>query len=170
MALIRWEPSRRSGGELYSLQREFNRLFGTAFDSQTGAAPARRWVPAIDVVEEGERYLLRADLPGLSERDVAIEVSEQILTVSGERGSESEERKQNYYRLERSTGSFSRSIRLPRGIDPEAIEASFANGVLEVSIPKPEQVKPRRVSITPATEAKAVEQASAPQDEAAQSA
>lgn len=155
MALIRFEPARRNG-ELHSLQREFNRLFGTVFDSQTGvAAPARRWVPAIDVVEEDERYVLRADLPGLGEDDVAIEVEDGVLKVSGERRSENEERKQGYYRLERSSGSFSRSVRLPQGVDAEAIEASFANGVLEVSIPKPEQAKPRRVAIKPAAEPKA---------------
>ena len=156
MALIRFEPSRR-GGELYSLQREFNRLFGTVFDSQTGAAtPARRWVPAIDVVEEDERYALRADLPGLTEDDVRIEVEDGVLTISGERRSSSEERKEGYYRLERSSGSFSRSVRLPQGVAAEAIEASFANGVLEVSIPKPEQAKPRRVAIKPAADPKAV--------------
>lgn len=147
MALVRWEPSRR-GGELYSLQREFNRLFGTVFDSQTGAsAPARRWVPAIDVVEEEDRYALRADLPGLTEEDVKIEVQDGVLTVAGERSSESEQRKEGYHRIERSSGSFSRSLRLPRGVEADAIEASFANGVLEVSIPKPEQPKPRRVEI-----------------------
>jgi HSP20 family protein len=147
MTLIRWEPSRRSG-ELYSLQREFNRLFGTVFDSQTGVArPARRWVPAVDLLEEGDRYVLRADLPGLTEDDVKIEVEDRVLTVSGERSSQSEERKDGYYRLERSSGSFSRSVRLPEGVDAEAIEANFEHGVLEVKIPKPEQAKPHRVEI-----------------------
>jgi HSP20 family protein len=118
------------------------------FDSQTGAAtPARRWTPAVDLVEEDEQYVLRADLPGLSPDDVKIEVEDRVLTVSGERGSEKEERRDGYYRLERSSGSFSRSVRLPEGVDAEKIEAGFEHGVLEVKIPKPEQSKPRRVEI-----------------------
>ena len=170
MAIIRWEPARR-GGELHSLQREFNRLFGTVFDSQTGvAAPARRWVPAVDLVEQDSSYVLRADLPGLSEDDVKIEVSDHVLTVSGERSAQHEERKDGYYRLERSSGSFSRSVRLPQGVQPDAIEASFANGVLEVRIPKPEQPQPQRVEIKPAAQAEPVEAAEATESEAAEAA
>lgn len=140
MALIRWEPA---------LQQDLNRLFGTFFDSQTGERrPApRRFVPAVDLVEEDERYVLRADLPGLKQDDVKIEVEDRVLTVSGERSSQSEQRGEGYVRIERASGSFSRSVRLPEGVDAAAIEASFADGVLEVSIPKPEQSKPTRVAI-----------------------
>ncbi len=147
MALIRWEPAR----EIQSIQQEMNRLFGTFFDSPTGeaAVAARRWIPAMDLVEEGGEYVLRADLPGLDETDVKIELDERVLTVSGERSSKGEEVKQGYYRYERASGSFSRSLTLPEGVDPDAIRASFDKGVLEVRIPKPEQRKPRRVTITP---------------------
>jgi HSP20 family protein len=154
MALIRWEPAR----EAHSLQQEFNRLFGTFFDSQTGERRpvARRWVPAVDLVEEGEHYVLRADLPGLGEDDVKVELDGRILTVSGERSSEREDRGEGYYRIERASGSFSRSLRLPEGVDADAIEASFENGVLEVKIPKPEAHKPRRVEVKAAAAKPAV--------------
>ena len=152
MALIRWEPSRRNG-ELYSLQREFNRLFGTVFDSQAGGSAGargslRRWTPAIDLVEEGDHFVLRADLPGVSEQDVKIELEENVLSVSGERKSEQQERGDGYVRVERASGRFSRSLVLPEGVDPEGIEAHFEAGVLEVRIPKPEQRKPHRVAIS----------------------
>jgi HSP20 family protein len=162
MALIRWEPAR----EVHSLQQEFNRLFGF-FDSQTGErrAPARRFVPAIDLVEADQHYVLRADLPGLSEDDVNVEVDGRVLRVSGERKSEREEQRDGFYRLERASGSFSRTLTLPEGVDAEAIEASVANGVLEVKIPKPEQSQPKRVAIkaghTPAAEAAEAEQPAA---------
>ncbi len=148
MALIRWEPTR----EIQSVQQEMNRLFGTFFDSPTGdsAVTARRWVPAMDLIEEGGEYVLRADLPGLDEKDVEIELDERVLTVSGERSSRIEEHQQGYHRYERASGSFSRSLTLPEGLDPEAIRASFEKGVLEVRIPKPQERRPHRVRITPA--------------------
>jgi len=155
MALIRWEPAR----ELQSLQQEVNRLFGTAFDAQAGGngAVGRRWIPAMDLVEEGERYVLRADLPGLSESDVNVELDDNVLTISGQRRSEHEDRKDGYYRIERASGSFSRSLTLPDGIDPESINAHFENGVLEVRISKPEERKPRRVAINVADKAAVIE-------------
>jgi len=147
MALIRWEPAR----ELQTLQHEVNRLFGSFFETPTSAANGgtapRRWIPAMDLVESGEQYVLRADLPGLTEDDVKIEFEDDVLTISGERRTEHEERSKEYVRVERAFGSFSRSLSLPSGIDASAIQASFANGVLEVRIPKPEQRKPHRVTI-----------------------
>jgi HSP20 family protein len=148
MALIRWEPAR----ELASIQGEMNRLFNTFFEPSAGSngssAVARRWVPAMDVVEGEDEFVLRADLPGLSEQDVNIELEDSVLTISGERKSEHEERKEGYYRLERSAGVFTRTLTLPDGVDPERVRASFDRGVLEVRIPKPEQRKPRKVTIT----------------------
>ncbi len=147
MAIIRWEPAREIG----ALQSEVNRLFGTFFDTQAGgggAVAARRWVPAMDLVEDGDHYVLRADLPGVREDDVEIELDDNVLTVSGERRSQHDEQRDGYRRIERSYGSFSRSLTVPDGIDPERIEASFDGGVLEVRVPKPEQAKPRRVAIS----------------------
>lgn len=149
MALVRWDPVR----EIDSLQGEMNRLFTTFFDTPTGAAggnggtATRRWIPAMDLVETGEHFVLRADLPGVTENDVNIEVENNVLTVSGERKTETEEKHEGYYRLERSMGAFSRSLTLPEGIDAEAVTATFANGVLEVRIPKPVNAQPRKVQI-----------------------
>jgi len=144
MTIVRWEPLR----ELSSLQSEMNRLFNTAFDAPTGSGPVmRRWVPAMDLVESGDHFVLRADLPGMSEEDIQIELEDGTLTVSGERRAEHEEREEGFHRVERSFGAFSRSLTLPKGIDPEAVAASFDRGVLEIRIPKPEARKPRRISI-----------------------
>ena len=146
MAIVRWEPFR----ELSSLQTEMNRLFNTAFgDVPNGgtAGGARRWVPAMDLLETDEHFVLRADLPGMSESDVNIELEDNVLTLSGERRAEHEEKREGFYRVERSSGAFSRSLTLPKGVDPESVQASFDRGVLEVRIPKPEQRKPRKITI-----------------------
>src|SRR5947209_5393967 len=148
MALIRWEPAR----EIATIQGEMNRLFNTSFEpsgqgnGQNGSP--RRWIPAMDLVETDDDFVLRADLPGLSENDVNIELEDNVLTISGERKAEHEERKEGYYRVERASGQFTRSLTLPEGVDPDAVKASFDRGVLEVRVPKPEQRKPRKVTIS----------------------
>jgi HSP20 family protein len=155
MALIRWEPAREIG----TIQNEMNRLFNTFFDGPTvsKSGALRRWIPAMDLVEAEDDYVLKADLPGLSESDVKIEVEDNVLTISGERKSEHKESKDGYYRIERSSGSFRRSLTLPEGVDPEAVKATFDRGVLEVHVPKPEQRKPRKVEITVGSEPKTIE-------------
>jgi HSP20 family protein len=125
--------------------REIDRVFD-AFFGQTDQG--RRWVPPMDLVEAEDHFVLKADLPGLAEGDVNIEVQDGTLTISGERKAEHEQREKGWYRIERSFGSFNRSLTLPDGVDPGRIEASFNNGVLEVRIPKPEERKPRRISIS----------------------
>jgi HSP20 family protein len=124
--------------------RDVDRLFDAFFGSRE---QSRRWVPAIDLVEAEDHLVLKADLPGLGEEDVSIEVQDGTLTIAGERKAEHEERERGWYRVERSFGSFSRSLTLPDGVDADAISAAFDRGVLEVRIPKPEQRKPRRVEI-----------------------
>ena len=168
MALVRWEPVR----ELHTIQHEMNRLFNTFFDApsagagQSGTGGARRWVPAMDLVETEDQFVLRADLPGLTQEDVAIEVQENVLTLSGERKFEHQVKKDGFYRLERGAGQFNRSLTLPDGVNADAIAATFDKGVLEVRIPKPEQRKPRRVEISvgdqPAIEGSASEANGAP--------
>jgi HSP20 family protein len=145
MAIVRWEPLR----ELSTLQNEMNRLFNTAFDAPSPAngGTLRRWMPPMDLVETDEHFVLRADLPGLAEDAVSIEVEDRVLTISGERKAEHETSKEGYHRVERAFGTFSRSLTLPEGVDAEAVTAAFDRGVLEVRIPKPEQPKPRKISI-----------------------
>jgi HSP20 family protein len=142
MALVRWEPAR----ELSTLQGEMNRLFSAFFEGGDQEA-ARRWAPAMDLVESENHLILRADLPGVSEDDVHIEVRDSVLTISGERKTESTEERNGYYRMERAFGHFARSLTLPEGVDADGIAASFDKGVLEVKIPKPEERKPRRIAI-----------------------
>jgi HSP20 family protein len=129
-----------------------NRLFNTFFDTPTttgggNGGAVRRWIPSMDLVETEEHFVLRADLPGLSEEDVSIELEDNVLTVSGERKAEHEEKKEGFYRVERSFGQFRRSLTLPEGVDADKIAATFDKGVLEVRIPKPEERKPRKVAI-----------------------
>src|SRR5919199_4360138 len=123
---------------------EFDRLFNQLFDRNEAA---RRWVPAMDLVEGEDHFTLRADLPGMTEADVSIEIRDNTLTLSGERKAEHEDRQRGYYRLERQFGKFSRALSLPEGVNADAIDAAFTNGVLEVRIPKPEERKPRRIEI-----------------------
>ena len=154
MALVRWEPV----GELSSLQDDMNRLFNTFFDTPTaGNGTVRRWIPAMDLVEAEDHFVLKADLPGLAEDDVHIDVEGDVLTVSGERKAEHEDKREGYVRVERSYGSFRRSLTLPEGIDAEAVQATFENGVLEVRIPKPEERKPRKVAISVGGDQKTIE-------------
>jgi HSP20 family protein len=128
-----------------------NRLFSSFFDTPapagSGNGGTRRWIPPMDLVETQDDFVLKADLPGIGEDDVGIELENNVLTISGERKTEHEERHEGYYRVERATGSFARSLSLPEGVDPDAVNASFENGVLTVRIPKPVQAKPRRVRI-----------------------
>ena len=149
MALIRWEPAR----EINSLQQEMNRLFSSFFDTPpagaggSGGSP-RRWIPAMDLVETDDHFVLRADLPGMSEGDVDLSLEDNVLTLSGERRTEHEQGGEGFYRLERAAGAFSRSLTLPEGVDGDAIAARFDKGVLEVRVPKPEQRKPRKLRIS----------------------
>jgi HSP20 family protein len=137
MTVVRWEPL-----------REFDRLFNSVFEGPGADTRAmRRWMPPMDLVESAGEFVLRADLPGLSEGDVKIELEDSTLTISGERKAETETEHDGYLRVERATGTFQRSLTLPKGVDPEAVSASFDRGVLEVRIPKPEQRKPRRIEI-----------------------
>jgi HSP20 family protein len=128
--------------------QEFDRLFSTLFNGTArNGGGAQRWVPPMDLVEADEYFVLKADLPGLAEEDVAIEVQDNVLTISGSRQADHERKEQGWFRLERSYGSFSRSLTLPDGVDADKVAASFDRGVLEVRIPKPEERKPRRISI-----------------------
>ena len=111
MALVRWDP----GSEVDTLQTEMNRVFDAFFGSRPGnGGHAQRWVPAMDLVEDKNDVVLQADLPGLSEDDVNIEVKDGVLTISGERKTEEKKEEEGYYRVERAFGSFSRSLTPPR--------------------------------------------------------
>jgi HSP20 family protein len=158
VTIVRWEPLR----EMSSLQTEMNRLFSTVLDAPgAGGGTARRWAPAMDLTETEDSFVLHADLPGMTEQDVSIELEDNVLTVSGERKSAHEESREGFHRVERGFGAFSRSLTLPQGVDPEAVSASFEHGVLEVRIAKPEQRKPRKISISAGSEPRTLDGAAA---------
>ncbi|MDX8153470.1 Hsp20/alpha crystallin family protein [Patulibacter brassicae] len=144
MTIVRWDPSR----ELSALQQQVNQAFSSFFEP--GAAPTAttaRWIPPIDLVEREGEYVLVADLPGVAQDAVTIEVERDVLTLAGRREIHHDAPRGGVVRSERVAGSFRRQLTLPEGVDADAIEARFADGVLEVRIPKPEAAKPRRVEI-----------------------
>jgi HSP20 family protein len=130
-----------------AMQREINRVF-----DDFGRAPLSRWAdtdvnPRIDVAETESTLEVTAELPGLDEKDVDVVLRDDILTVKGEKKSEREEKKKDYHLVERSFGSFTRSIRLPFEVDSEAVKAHFNKGLLKIIINKPSQVKDKTVKI-----------------------
>lgn len=147
MALVRWDPTR----EIDVLQNDMNRLFDAFFQGRGGhrasGGGAQRWIPPMDLTEAESEYVLRADLPGLTQEDIDIQVKDDVLTISGERKSEHHDNGEGFYRVERSFGRFNRSLDLPAGVDAASVSAAFDNGVLEVRIPKPEERQPTKVQI-----------------------
>ena len=136
--------------DLFSIHNEMSRLF----DNWTRPARYRvegqslDWMPVVDILEADEHVEIRAEIPGLSEQDVQVSVTDDVLTLKGEKTQESEENDKKYHRVERSYGRFQRSFTLPANLNPEAIKAKFTNGVLAVSIPKVEKVKPKEIQIS----------------------
>src|SRR5512136_1428085 len=131
MALVRWDPFR----DLTALQTEVNRLFSRASGDVTDR---QSWTPAIDVVETDDAIVLKAELAGMDPKDINIEVQDNVLTLSGERRFQEEVREDKYYRIERRYGSFSRSLALPPTADESKVEATYENGVLQITVPKAE--------------------------------
>jgi HSP20 family protein len=141
MALVRWDPFR----ELTALQTEVNRLFSRVGTGEV--AERQSWTPSVDVIETDEAIKLKAELAGIDPADISIEVQDNVLTVSGERRFEEEVKEDKYYRIERRYGSFSRSIALPQNADEEKIQAKYDNGLLEVTVPKAEVPKPKKIAV-----------------------
>jgi len=139
-----WEPFR----DLHNMHAEMDRLFSTLWprndrDLNNGSL----WTPAIDVYEDKEQIVVKAELPGVRKEDVSISLSEDVLTLKGERKYEKEEKKENYYRLEGSYGGFVRTIEIPRPIKADAVRADFKDGVLKIVLPKAEESKTREIKI-----------------------
>jgi HSP20 family protein len=141
MTLVRWEPFR----ELTALQSEVNRLFSRAGGSDV--AERQSWTPSVDVIETEDAIKLKAELAGMDPKDISIEVQDNVLTVSGERRFEDEVKEDKYYRIERRYGSFSRSLNLPMTADEDKIQAKYNDGVLEVTVPKAEIAKPKKIAV-----------------------
>jgi HSP20 family protein len=135
MAITRWDPLR----DLLSMEEDLERALG---------APSRQgWTPTMDVRETDDQFEITVDLPGLEPSDVSVTYEDGTLTISGKREISSERSGETYHRIERSYGSFARSLRLPRTADGEDIEAGFDKGVLTVTVPKSEVAKPRTIEV-----------------------
>jgi HSP20 family protein len=140
--LVRWEPFR----EIAALQNDMGRLMG-AFLGQANGDTARTWVPAVDVWETEDRLVYAFDLPGIPEDKIAVEFDDGSLTVSGERERAEEVKNDSFYRYERRFGSFSRTVGLPQGVTEDDVNADYRDGVLEITVKKPEAPKPRRIQV-----------------------
>jgi HSP20 family protein len=142
MSIVRFDPFR----DITSFRDDINRLFARSFGEED-VTGTHTWAPAVDVFETKDAVVLKAELPGLTAEDVDVEIDDDVLTISGERTFKDTVEEGRFYRLERSYGRFSRSLTLPQGIVADAVSATFADGVLEVTVPKAEEVKPRKVTI-----------------------
>ena len=146
MTIVRWDPFRN----ISTLQDRINRLFEDAFPRSSEAEDdlVCAWRPMVDIYEANEGIVIQADLPGVKKEDVSVEVKENILTIKGERKVDPTTKDEQYYRRERSCGTFQRAFTLRYLIAPDKIKASFKNGVLKVEIPKPEEEKPQQVTVS----------------------
>ena len=144
--LIPWSPFR----ELEEMERQFGEVFGhSLLPSIWRRLPMEQmnWAPAIDVFEKGDKFVVKAELPGMKEDDIHVSVEGDMLTIRGEKKAESEVKEEDYYRCERSYGSFFRSVALPSTVDASKIAADYEDGVLEVTLPKRSEVKPKKVTV-----------------------
>lgn len=143
--LVRWEPFR----EVSRLRREMDRVFEDFFGPRRWGLIPRggEWTPVMDVAETADQIVVKAEVPGIEPKEINISLSGDVLTVKGEKKSEHEEKKENYHLVERSYGFFSRTVTLPAAVDAEKIEAKYEKGVLTVTCPKKEGVKPKAIEI-----------------------
>ena len=145
MAIVRWDPFR----DLAGLQERMNRMFDDSYRSGRGEdwALGGAWAPAVDIYEQDGNIVVKAELPGVDPKDVDVRVENNTLTLRGERKLESDVKQENYHRVERSYGTFTRSFTLPSVLDQEKIKAEYKDGVLKVVLPKHEQAKPKQINI-----------------------
>ena len=145
MTLVRFNPNT----DLFRLQRSMNRALDNFFGDRDYENNTTQcdWMPAVDISENANEIRIKADIPGMTKEDIKVVVHENTLTLKGERRSETKEEKTNYYRVERTCGSFYRSFSLPSMVDAGKIKANYVNGVLEIGLPKVEEAKPKEIAI-----------------------
>jgi HSP20 family protein len=132
--------------EFLDLQRGINRLFQDTA-ATTEAPGLGTWTPAVDLYEDEAAYIIKCELPEVGKEDVKVNLNENVLSISGERRVENEDKRDNYHRIERSYGQFYRSFSLPPNVNPEAINAEFKDGVLRLTLPKKEEAKPKQIQV-----------------------
>jgi HSP20 family protein len=147
--LTRWEPFRGAA----SLQEQVNRLFGDVLERTGEESSLTAWAPSVDIYETEHELVIKADIPEVDPKDLDIRVENNILTIRGERKFEKKVNEDNYLRVERAYGSFSRSFSLANTVNPEAIQADYQNGVLTLNIPKREEAKPKQIKVNVGTPA-----------------
>lgn len=145
MAIVRWDPWR----DIMSLRDRMNRLFEDTFTGRGEEQDimAGTWAPSVDIYETEKEMVLAAEVPGIDEKDIEVKVENNTLTLAGERKLEKETKEDNYHRIERAYGKFSRSFTLPSYIDQENIKAEYENGILKVSMPKKPELQPKKVKV-----------------------
>ncbi len=143
MAITKYNPIR----EIVGLSNSLNRMFEEMSSFNTDTEITGSWAPAVDVSESENAIEIKADLPGMTEKDIDVTVENNTLTIKGERKFENEEKRESYHRIERQYGSFYRSFQLPNTVDVTRINANFKNGILELVLPKREETKPKKISI-----------------------
>lgn len=141
--ITRWDPFHN----LSTLQDQMNRLFETSFPRRGDESALTTWAPAVDIYETENELVIKADVPDVNENDIDIRVENNMLTIRGERKFDQTVKEDNYLRVERTYGSFSRSFSLPNTVDSEKIHAGYKNGVLTVQMPKRAESKPKQVKI-----------------------
>jgi len=146
MELMRWNPIR----DMFNLRYQMNHLFNDVFKPvipDDDRLSMWNWNPTVDIYDNDENIVIKAELPGIDKKDIVIDVKDGMLTLKGERSSDNEVKDEKYYRRERTFGKFERTFRLPAKVDPEKISADYKDGVLKINIPKPEEIKPKQITV-----------------------
>jgi HSP20 family protein len=147
--LTRWDPFR----EFSTLQDRMNRLFRDSFgEGREDALTTSSFAPAIDVYEDEHNVTLKIEVPGIDEKDIDVRIENNTLTVHGERNFEKEEKEENFRRVERQYGSFTRSFTLPNTVDPEQVSANYDKGVLKIKLAKRAEAKPKQIKVNVGSE------------------
>ena len=142
MALIRWQPR-----DTFSVNREIDNLINQVWGDQ-GNPNTQAWYPKVDIAEDENQFVLHAELPGMNREDIQVSLEDGVLTISGERKFETKKEDKNYLHRERSYGSFTRSFRMGKNVQVDKIAAAYKDGVLTMTLPKAEEVKPRQIEVT----------------------
>ena len=146
MNLVRWNPLR----EMAALDQGLDRCFEDSFFAPrrlNGETNLSTWNPAVDIYEESDRFVIKAELPGLDRKDIEVDLNDRVLTLKGERSYENEVKEDGDYRKERAFGKFQRAFALPANLNADEIKAEFKDGLLTINIPKPEEEKPKQITI-----------------------
>jgi HSP20 family protein len=146
MELMRWSPMKGLLGWRNNLDSIFDEFFYPA-PKTVESDGLWNWNPAVDIFEEQDNIVIKAELPGISKEGISVDVKGRVLTLKGERSADNEVKEEKYYRREMTYGRFERSFTLPAEVDPDAVKAEYSDGVLKITVPKPESHKPKQITV-----------------------